>query len=363
MSRLKKNQEGSIVLEAAVVLPFFLAFVLALIMLIQITVIEIKLQSAVSDTTKVVAAHMYPVGLLTDEARQTEVVKKLESAYDSSTEVWSQTKDYSTYVDKIPEGMLPESIRNYLTIHDDLTAIEDQTQEKIHEAKMKAANTIVLPVIKQFIEDDSSINSNQVHLSDVDIPSFRDRDKAYLGLELSYDLKLFIPFFEKEVTLTKKAYERVWVGNTGTSGNIGTPENTNPSENNDAPGNEDPTETIDPSEDKPAEAKKLPLQITINPNPVQRGTYITVKVLTAPGANVEIKVTYPSGAHSEAKDIRTYPVKTTNSGGNVDWRWLISGRTDPGLGTISITVTSNEQTVSKEQSFQVYTKDTFKVKQ
>ncbi|MFD0681727.1 MULTISPECIES: TadE/TadG family type IV pilus assembly protein [unclassified Paenibacillus] len=62
--KLIRNQEGGIVLEAALVLPLFLSFVLMLIAFIQISLTEMALQSAVSETTKVLAVNMYPVDLL-----------------------------------------------------------------------------------------------------------------------------------------------------------------------------------------------------------------------------------------------------------------------------------------------------------
>lgn len=57
------SEQGSMVVEAALVLPMFMFFVIFLIYIVQMTLISTALQSTVSDTVKIVAAHMYPVSL------------------------------------------------------------------------------------------------------------------------------------------------------------------------------------------------------------------------------------------------------------------------------------------------------------
>lgn len=59
----EKRELGSIVLEASLVLPVFLFFVIFLIYIVQMTLISTALQSTVSDTVKLVSSHIYPVAL------------------------------------------------------------------------------------------------------------------------------------------------------------------------------------------------------------------------------------------------------------------------------------------------------------
>lgn len=62
-SQTRQRDEGSMVVEAAMVLPMFLLFVLFLIFIVQMTLYSTALQSTASDTVKVISAHMYPAAL------------------------------------------------------------------------------------------------------------------------------------------------------------------------------------------------------------------------------------------------------------------------------------------------------------
>lgn len=61
--RGRTKEEGSMVVEAAMVLPFFLLFVLFLISIVQMTLYSTALQSTASDTVKSISTHMYPAAL------------------------------------------------------------------------------------------------------------------------------------------------------------------------------------------------------------------------------------------------------------------------------------------------------------
>lgn len=61
--RGEDKEEGSMVVEAAMVLPFFLLFVLFLISIVQMTLYSTALQSTASDTVKSLSTHMYPAAL------------------------------------------------------------------------------------------------------------------------------------------------------------------------------------------------------------------------------------------------------------------------------------------------------------
>ncbi len=57
------TEQGSMVVEASLVMPMFIFFVLFLIYIVQMTLVSTALQSTVSDTVKMVSTHMYPVAL------------------------------------------------------------------------------------------------------------------------------------------------------------------------------------------------------------------------------------------------------------------------------------------------------------
>src|SRR5690606_28578665 len=70
----------------ALAMPFFLSFVLALICFIQLTVTELALHHAVTETSKQLAASAYPVELLAVEARDRYQESQLGQTVDQWTE-------------------------------------------------------------------------------------------------------------------------------------------------------------------------------------------------------------------------------------------------------------------------------------
>src|SRR5690625_1189648 len=63
---LIKNERGSVTLEAAVVMPFFILFVVFLIFMIRFALIDIAINQAAGETAKNVATQVYPAKRLVD---------------------------------------------------------------------------------------------------------------------------------------------------------------------------------------------------------------------------------------------------------------------------------------------------------
>lgn len=80
------KDEGSMVVEAALILPVFLLFVLFLIFIIQMTLYSTALQSTASDTVKIISSHMYPAALAMQQ-QEGEVERKPEKQVRLSTQV------------------------------------------------------------------------------------------------------------------------------------------------------------------------------------------------------------------------------------------------------------------------------------
>ncbi len=55
----KQREQGSIVLEASLVLPLFLFFIIFLIYMVQMTLVSTALQTTASETVKQVSAKIY----------------------------------------------------------------------------------------------------------------------------------------------------------------------------------------------------------------------------------------------------------------------------------------------------------------
>jgi hypothetical protein len=216
--RRSREEEGSIVLEAALILPIFLAFMLLLISFIQISMAQMALQTAVSESTKVLAANMYPVELLYKQGQAqwqnsqasawlNQVLTEAQSARQQIVDAEKFAEDYAQW---IPEPLLLlvqwEKERR--------TQLEAKGQKAAEEAKKKV-NEVMLgaatPIVAAFA-DERRLRREKLKVTELTFPSFDNKDEAFLGIEATYELKLFIPFFKKTIFLKKRALERVWVG-------------------------------------------------------------------------------------------------------------------------------------------------------
>jgi len=213
------NQRGGVTLEAALIMPIFLAFVLALAMFIRLAVTEMALKSAAVETTKIVATHMYPVELLLAEAKQKfdetrigaaigEIVDRAKSVQDAVESAEQFVDDYAAW---IPDPLLQ------------LMAWEKDARESVEGAAGQAwddvsgtvlqpmLNAAMKPLVRQFA-DMELLEDERLEVSKVQWLSFSDRSKAYVGIELKYRFSIKLPFFRKDIIISKKAYERAWLG-------------------------------------------------------------------------------------------------------------------------------------------------------
>lgn len=218
MLRWTKEQGGSITLEAALVLPFFLAFLLLLIAFIRVSLAEMALQSAVSESAKVIAANMYPVELLYRQG-QTQwqnsqasvwlgnVVAQLETTRQTVINSEQFVEDYSRW---IPEPMVrlvawEKERRERLEALG--SSAKDETKKKVEQKVAEAAT----PIVASFA-DMGSLERRKFKVTSLQFPSFDDREKAFVAIEAQYEYTFAVPFFKKTVVLRKRAQERAWIG-------------------------------------------------------------------------------------------------------------------------------------------------------
>ncbi|MHB8158268.1 MAG: TadE/TadG family type IV pilus assembly protein [Desulfocucumaceae bacterium] len=184
------KQKGSITLEATVVFPVFLAFMLLLISFIKIGLVYLAVSHAVGETAKQIATHSYPIALIkggTENLSQklgipeaalfeSEATKKLfeaagEDASQQALNLMMKEMSASKIQDYLPGGTI--------------------NKEKI-EIEVKMCNP--------WAEGSTSI-LNGVKLNNEDI-----------AIVARYKIDLIFPFFGKrEVTLSSVAVERAWV--------------------------------------------------------------------------------------------------------------------------------------------------------
>lgn len=197
--KLYKNEQGSIVVEAAVLMPFLFAALLAMTVFVHLASSELALQSAVNETTKQVAAHMYPLYLLSQEnSRQptSQLVNEIQSAKSAFNSYEQFSGD--------PLAMLPDMFEDML-LQQELELIDLESGFQFIQGKA------FLPVLRKFTNE-RWLKPERLQIDYIEFPSFRNKQEAYFHLSATYRIQLKIPFFNRELLLQKNAMERVWIG-------------------------------------------------------------------------------------------------------------------------------------------------------
>lgn len=221
MHRLWKQQKGSVVLEAALVLPFFLAFILLLVVFIRVSIAEMALQSAVSESTKVLAANMYPVELLVEEAKRkwdgtrvsgwlSQAVSQAESVRQKAVDAESFAEEYERWIpDPLIELMAWEK-----TKREQLEAWGGDMADEGKKQAMDKLAEAATPIVAGFA-DQRRLNPSRLKVTKLTFPDFENKEDAFVGIEAQYEFTFAVPFYRKTVTLRKHALERAWVGGAG----------------------------------------------------------------------------------------------------------------------------------------------------
>jgi hypothetical protein len=204
--KLSRNEQGGIVLEAALIMPIFLTFILTLILLIQISLIELILQSRVSETVKMISTQMYPVQLLVDKMKNKIENSSYASFFEEAMKQLSTPQIGMNNNDKWNEtfsSMISPQFLEFFKL-----SYQDSKISQVIDTNLKKwfANQIA---DNQSIE---ILNSDRIIVTHVVIPDLIGKKNPYLGIEVQYKYTLPIPFFHRTITLSKRAYERIWVG-------------------------------------------------------------------------------------------------------------------------------------------------------
>ncbi|ANE47848.1 hypothetical protein SY83_17860 [Paenibacillus swuensis] len=207
-----RGSKGSIALEAAVTMPFFLAFVIALTSMIQMSITQLALHTATSETTKIIAAHMYPVELLVEGAKATgagqtimQTVDHVKSAREAVLQAESLFGDFSFLV---PDAILDLAV----WAERFKSKIQTQAQEGIEDALIASFQPLFRSFANQSLPQTTQLRKEQLRIVKITFPIPGNREYADFGIVAEYTFKLNIPFFHKQITLRDQAYERVWVG-------------------------------------------------------------------------------------------------------------------------------------------------------
>lgn len=213
--RLARDHDGGISLEAAVLMPFFLAFIFLLILLVKIAIADMAVKSAAVEATKMVATHLYPVELLVEEAIQkfgeskigsglNELLARVESMQGKLERTEQFVDDYAAWI--------PEPFVRLVKWEKELReSMASQTGGGWQEYLQPKINQAMKPIVTMFA-DAELLDFDRLDVVHVDWPSLSNRDQAFLGVELQYRFPIHLPFYRLDFIIKKKAYERVWLG-------------------------------------------------------------------------------------------------------------------------------------------------------
>lgn len=292
--RSSQSEQGSMVVEASIVLPMFMFFVIFLIYIVQMTLISTALQSTVADAVKTVTSHIYPVSLAINQSQGAE------GSGDTNDE--NQTSHW-----EIPKLSLQDWASDYSSslpspLNEWIMEAAAKGDEPLGQLRNEVAEAVLDPVIKPILKPfmpERLLEYDRIHVSNVSIPNLKSGESPYFGIELSYELPIRVPFMNKKIVLQAKAQERLWIGDTGEGGDGGS--------NGD-------------------EGDHSSIELLEKPDPAIASKQATVKVKVEPGMDAQLSVYYKSG-QSTAKYLGW---KTADENGFIEWEWNVGFNTTPG---------------------------------
>lgn len=308
---LRSKESGSIVVEAAAVLPAFLFFILLLIHFIQMSVVSMALNGAVSETARQISAHMYPVALAYESHDSSEWGAKLNDTLGRARRGWDEWMPVDDmlrrYAEAFPSpvGELAEMAGTYW---------QDWKDRAFERAQLEAGSLLVRPLLLELMND-RLLEEERLSIDRILFPDLKNRQEAYFGIEVSYRMPMQIPFLSRPIVIREQAYERVWIG--------------------DAP----------ESTDSGRQGEGIRI-LSISPEPVRLAKTAVVVAKVAPGGKAYLTVIYKSG-ESRAKHLGE---AVADGEGIVSWEWFVSGNTTPGIWSV---IATSEDGGHAEAQFQV----------
>nr|WP_269438231.1 TadE family protein [Phosphitispora fastidiosa] len=187
MRRCFGDSRGSLTVEAAIIFPVFLAMMMAIINFINVVMVYVAMDHAVSETVKQIAAHAYPLKELKTDSKTLNLI---------TGEKMSQA------------GIVGEIFNRVAAKGSSLaleTVIKEIARERIKE---------IYP-LGELSDNDFQISRVSVYNpngtagsnSRINNVSLNNEDVAIVA---EYRVKLLVPFFSRMIPLSAAAVERAW---------------------------------------------------------------------------------------------------------------------------------------------------------
>lgn len=190
------KEDGSLTLEAAMVMPFFMLFIIFLATLIRISIADMALYKATSETSEVIVSFGYPAEIVRSTAEEI-ATNKLESLMPKEVkldEVIGWANDGIEYF--FPDVDVGGSIESFF--------------DSIAEGPLEA---MIQNKFADTVGNETVFKKENLKVENVDVPSLAGGSGGgYLKIDVSYDVDISFPFVNKTITLKKTSYERLWTG-------------------------------------------------------------------------------------------------------------------------------------------------------
>ncbi|WP_284139662.1 MULTISPECIES: TadE family protein [unclassified Virgibacillus] len=194
MKHLFRKEDGSITLEAAMVLPFFMLFIVFLAMLIRLAVADMALYKAASETSEILVSYAYPADVVKSTATDfiNNKIQSIEREHDVNL---SEAMNWANEGMKFYGIDISTSIENYF--------------ESLAPSKL---DPIMQEKFKQATGNWNFFNPENVKVTKVELPGLVGGSGKFLEINVQYKFDLSVPFVEKTILLKKTSYERLWNG-------------------------------------------------------------------------------------------------------------------------------------------------------
>ncbi|MCZ0703143.1 hypothetical protein J2T56_001419 [Natronobacillus azotifigens] len=196
MRQLFKRETGSITLEASIVMPMFVLFVVFLLYMIQFAIVDITINKALSDATKEIATQIYPVKVTAEG-----ITNYAQSKYDDIPEEYRESiNDSKEFVEE--QNAYIEEVLGV----DLIGEVTDGVTNTINTA-------ILTTLVRKSLEDQQIpfINPDDLTVISGRMPLVNSEEE-YVEIIASYEMNIPIPFLEKKYEMRKRVVERAWIG-------------------------------------------------------------------------------------------------------------------------------------------------------
>lgn len=190
-----RNEEGSITIEAALIIPLLLTFFLFLMSLVKISIAEMALKESVSETAQIISHYTF-LSMVAEKKIQETTDGFVDGIVDKAGGEMGNNEIAKILLEKIGgigKGLIPTSGE----------LISDHFAKDVYR-------TAVIEKYKQKVNNTSFFNPDGIKIIDYSYPT--SRTGADVKVEAENVLKLVLPFFEKDIKIKKVAIERAWVG-------------------------------------------------------------------------------------------------------------------------------------------------------